>query len=297
MSMKNIAMIIKKTWGDVPVTYEVLTGGFVNFSYKVCANGKYFVLRINGKQNDYLGLSRAEEVKVFKAAHDMNIAPAVLPQSTPEYLITEYINAPVLSVEELREPVILKNAIENLKKIHTIQNIGRNFSPFELLEKYTDGMRTLGVIFPEKLNGFLRTAEDIEKRWNKDSAYRKAYCHNDYFPANIINDNGRLYVIDWELSGVGDIFFDLATMSFSCAFSDELDKYMLQCYFGQTNPEPEHFAALLDMKYMNMLREATWGLLHSGIKEDEENTASHDMNYYEFGEWVLGRLDEGILHL
>jgi len=289
--MGNVDKIIKMVWGETDVKYIPLDGGFVNFTYKVEVNGNCFVLRINGNQNDYLGLSRQDEVKVMRLAGEMGIAPKVLPQSTSEYLITEFIDTHTLSYEEIRQPSMLQNAVNVLKKIHGIQGINRYFSPFDLVGKHLEGMKGLNV-FPQELEDFLPEIDEIKKRFDNGAAYRKAYCHNDYYRFNVLNADEKLYVIDWELSGNGDIFFDLATISFHEAFSPEQDEFMLKCYFNQV--EPEHLIALRDMKYMNMLREATWGLLHSGMNED---TVNHDMNYYEHGINTLGKLKKGQLHL
>ncbi|MCL2718401.1 MAG: phosphotransferase [Lachnospiraceae bacterium] len=289
--MTNINEIIHKIWGENPVSYEPLNGGFVNFTYKVLAGGKNFVLRINGRQNDHLGLNRLDEVKVMRMAGELGIAPKVLPQSTAEYLITEFVDAPVLNRDDILTPAIIKKVMKVLKKLHSIQYNGRSFSPFDLLDKHLAGMKNLGIPFPKELNDFLPEIEAAKERFDKSAAYRKAYCHNDFYTFNMLNSD-NLYVIDWELSGMGDIFFDIATLSFHDAFSTGQDKFMLECYFGQALPE--HFAALNDMKFMNMLREATWGLLHSGMNED---TVNHNMDYYEHGINTLNKLKAGFLHL
>ena len=290
--MTNVDRIIKTIWGNTNVEYVPLDGGFVNFTYKVKVNNNCFVLRINGDQNDYLGLSRQDEAEVMRLAGEMGIAPKVLPQSTSEYLITEFVDANTLTYEEMRQPIMLQNAVEVLKKIHSIQGINRHFSPFDLVGKHIEGMKTLHIPLPKELEELLPEVDEIKKRFDKSISYRKAYCHNDFYRFNVLNDSKSLYVIDWELSGIGDIFFDLATISFHEAFSPEQDEFMLKCYFGQV--EPKFLTALDDMKYMNMLREATWGLLHSGMDED---TVNHDMNYFEHGMGTLMKLKSGMLHL
>ena len=41
--------------------------------------------------------------------------------------------------------------------------------------------------------------------------------HNDTVPENFIKDiNGRLYLIDWEYSGLNDEMWDLAAHSIEC---------------------------------------------------------------------------------
>ncbi|MCL1823260.1 MAG: phosphotransferase family protein [Oscillospiraceae bacterium] len=286
--MTNVNAIIKEVWGDAPVTYEPLNGGHVNFTYKVSVDGKDYVLRINGKQNDFLGLSREQEVAVFKAAYNMGIAPPVHPKTTDKYLITTYIEKEEF---DFKQPAMLENAVEVLKKIHTIKGINRTFSPFDLVNKYLEGMRSLKVNFPDILINALTKVEEIEKRWNKDRTTREAYCHNDYFTFNILSANKKLYVIDWEISGVGDIFFDLATITFSSAFSRAQEEHLLKCYFGKF--EEEHYTALKDMQFMNMLREATWSLMHSGMEEEVINS---DINYLDFGNYILSKIKDGYLY-
>lgn len=47
---------------------------------------------------------------------------------------------------------------------------------------------------------------------------------------------------------------------------------------------------MYDMKYMNMIREISWALLHSKI---EVKRVNHDINYYESAVWFFKRLKDG----
>ena len=95
--LSNVDEIIRKVWGNTQSTYEPFNGGFVNFTYKVAVDGRNYVLRINGRQNDYLGLSRESEIEALRLVGNMGIAPLILPQSRPEYLITDFIDAHTLT--------------------------------------------------------------------------------------------------------------------------------------------------------------------------------------------------------
>ena len=57
-------------------------------------------------------------------------------------------------------------------------------------------------------------------------------CHDDLLNANFLA-NGQLYVLDWEYAGMGDIFFDLANFSDHHELTDEQDRWLLECYFGE----------------------------------------------------------------
>jgi thiamine kinase-like enzyme len=146
------------------------------------------------------------------------------------------------------------------------------------------------VIWPDELKGFLERVEKIRAVRSRASA--ETYCHNDYFTFNMIYDGQNLKVIDWELSGYGDCFFDLATLSYSNHFSVEEEKFLLGSYFGFF--EEEQLATLHDMKFVCMVREAAWGMLYSGLKL---NAVNQPMDYYGFVLYVMKRLRQGYVTL
>jgi hypothetical protein len=52
----------------------------------------------------------------------------------------------------------------------------------------------------------------------------------------------------------------------------------------------EHKIPLHNMKYMNMLREITWSLIHSGMDVQRVN---HDHDYYGNAMWFIDRMKQG----
>ncbi len=56
-------------------------------------------------------------------------------------------------------------------------------------------------------------------------------CHNDLLNANFIADeNGRIWIVDWEYAGMGDRFFDLANFSVNHGLDEEDDALLLASY-------------------------------------------------------------------
>ena len=60
------------------VSYEPLNGGLSNQTYKLVCGGTVYVLRIHGKQTEYLKLTRSSEVDVMRSMSDAKVAPLVL---------------------------------------------------------------------------------------------------------------------------------------------------------------------------------------------------------------------------
>jgi thiamine kinase-like enzyme len=209
-----------------------------------------------------------------------------------EYMVTEFFPGQVLSEEKARQSDVIVNIADVLRKAHTITGVNRACSPFDLVGRYLDGAAKLGAERPDGLDGVLREMDAIQNRASKYKRYTEKYCHNDAYPVfNFLeNESGELRLIDWELSGVGSVFFDLATASFHNKYDDEKDRLLLERYFGCYEDE---FAGLLwDMKYMNMLREIGWAWLHHAM---EAKSVNHDLNYYECMMFFLNRLKDGFV--
>ena len=119
------------------------------------------------------------------------------------------------------------------------------------------------------------------------------YCHNDAFAHNmILSPDGSLKILDWELSGRGDIWFDLATLSFSCGFNHATEQVMLELYFGYS--DDEKMKTLAGIKFVCMIREIGWALMHTALNRNKPVPGT---DYSDFANAVLNRLQNGYLSL
>ena len=188
----------------------------------------------------------------------------------------------------MREERYIAKMTAALKKVHQITGVDRDCSPFYMLERYIAGFESLCVPVPGEFYALLKRIPEIERRYAQNAAYTTKYSHNDYFNFNMIDQDDRIAVIDWELSGMSSVFFDLSTISFSAMYGEREDRMMLERYFG--NYEPEYQVLLEDMKYMNMLRDAGWHYLHAGINSE------HAEGYFPEAMIVVKNVERGHLH-
>lgn len=277
------------------IRYEPLSGGYSNRIYKVFVDDDCYALRINGKQNKYLGLEYNDEVEVISLAAAQGYAPKVLEcESGSDFLITEFLSGRMLGVEEACNPCTLSKIIRVLKGVHRMPYSGNRAStPFSLARGYLKGAEKLGFPCPQDLKTFLQEMDAFERSREDDPEYLKHYCHNDAFTHNMImGESGDLKLIDWELSGLGDIWFDLATLSFSSGFDQSTDELMLQSYFGSC--DEMKLKTLHDMKSVCMIREIGWALLHTALNRGENGSGA---DHLEFSQTVLERLKQGIVSL
>ena len=65
---------------------------------------------------------------------------------------------------------------------------------------------------PEGYHDVVREAEAVRRALNRHPA-TLAPCHCDPLSENFLDDGKRMWVVDWEYSGMNDPFWDLGDMS------------------------------------------------------------------------------------
>lgn len=275
------------------IRYQTLTGGLCNQTYKINTRQGSYVLRMNSRQNEFLNLTRSSEVEVMKQANREGIAPDIISSHEPEqYVVTSFIEGRMLEKDDLNNNEITSLIIDRLKQIHCMEVKGRVCSPYDLIYGYLKGADQYNIKYPDGLTRVLNRVEKIAHERSNDKVYTNKFCHNDSFLCNMLYTDHNLQIIDWELSGIGDVFFELTLIPFTNQFSEEQEKKWLTLYFGHF--EEEVFRTFQDMKFVSMVREVAWGLLYSGITMRENKPA---FDYYKFAESCMHRIEKGIYQL
>jgi thiamine kinase-like enzyme len=244
--------------------------GLTNTNYAVTVNGERFVLRVSGLNSTCLGINRAHEAEILTAVSEAGIGAQVVYYQLPEgHLVTRYINGQHLSLDEYRKPEKIEQIVKTVKRLHALPLLNTRFSPFRRVESYARQAQEMGISLPYDFERLLERTRVIEKEQAQDPYRWQRFCHNDLFCVNMLDD-GKIRLIDWEFSGVNDIYYDLATLTYAYDSLDtlprELQEHMLGCYFGEV--KTENWARLEGMQYMLMFFTAMWGLLQQGMQNE-----------------------------
>ena len=263
-SVEEVVTRVPQWRAATDISVSPLEGGITNHNYRVDAGGKSYVLRIPGANAELLGINREYEYRTQTIAGEIGLAPEVVAFIEPEgYLVTRFIEGRPIPLEEIREPKVLARFAALLNEIHSMPSIPGVFSPFMVVRSYAKIAREHNVTFPEKFDWLITQMEDAEAAMQNTSRIQRP-CHNDLLNGNFLLGN-KLYVLDWEYAGMGDVFFDLANFSNNHELSENDDRFLLDCYFGSVSSQA--LAHLKIMKIMSDFREAMWGLVQVGISD------------------------------
>jgi len=283
-------------WSGAEVAIEAM-GGLTNTNYLVTVNGERFVVRVSGANCDLLGINREYEHEALATAQAAGIGPEVVRFFLTEgHLVTRLIDGRHWTVEEYRTFVNIKRLVAVVKRLHALTSAQATFSPFRRVESYAAIAKELEVSLPEDFDAFLSKMRAVEDEQSRDPSPWLGFCHNDLFAVNFLDD-GNIRIVDWEFAGMGDIYFDLATLVYS--FDEDgplppnLETYLLECYFGDASRA--HRARLDGMKYMLLLFTAMWGVVQHIAQEKGLIPAPEDFDYLEYARNTFATVRENWL--
>jgi thiamine kinase-like enzyme len=274
--------------GKAELHFVVLSGGITNRNFLVSSPGlaDRYVLRLAGNDTFLLGISREVEHAATVAAAGVGVGPEVVAYIRPEgYLLTRFIDGAPLPLEQVREPETLRRVGEALRRIHDGPAIPGLFVPFRIVEAYRALAMARGVPIPPAYELAHAVAARIELAL-LTSPIELRPCHNDLLNANfIVDDRGRIRIVDWEYAGMGEPFFDLGNFSINHELTADEDDVLLRAYEGSPAPGDRahvaHLARLRLMRLVSDFREAMWGVLQQGISSLEVDFVAYADEHFD----------------
>lgn len=292
--MAEIDQILARVpaWKEAQNIQVTRIEGLTNANYRVHVDGERFVLRISGKNTERLGINRTYEAAALQTAAAAGLGPEIIAFIQPEgHLVTRWIDGRHLDHQEFRTPENVRLLTETAKRIHALPPNGAIFSPFQRVLSYLETARSFAVPLPAGLDSCLETMQAVQADQQSDTANWQHFCHNDLVSVNylFVEAERRIVVLDWEFSGLGDIYYDLATVVYTHdsegPIPSDLEEVMLTCYFG--NPTSWQRRRLLGMKYMLMLFTGMWGLAQHGMQQGGLISPVEGFDYREFAQYLF----------
>ena len=257
--LRNVAGLKGVAAPDATITR---LGGLTNRVYRVEARGRAVVVRIPGEGTESY-IDRAVEIHNARAAERAGVSPAILwADSSSGVLVAEAIPdietmTPALFKTRAGSP---RRAGEALAMLHRSDETFRfRFELFSMIADYLKVLSTRDVALPEGYHDVVAAAGPVGEALEVHPA-PLAPCHCDPLCENFLDTGDRMWIVDWEYSGMNDPMWDLGDLAVEAGMDAAQEEELLRGYFGRA-PTAAETGRVVIYKAMCDLLWTLWGLI------------------------------------
>lgn len=216
---------------DQPSRFKEITGGYSNDTYHYAAEN--LVLRFPKLYNPFYP-ELPIEVQNLKLAKLLNLTPLKIIAYYAKYnfLVTEFVPYyQSLSAIDFKAPAKLIALAYLVKKLHySACNFKKNSeTAISFTEESSQCFQTIQPILTKKDYQILKKLLGIRNFLGKSNTL-KFPAHGDLHHFNIIESNGQLQLMDWELSSMEDPAYDISRLFCVTGFSHQQKEIFLKIY-------------------------------------------------------------------
>ena len=253
-------------------------GGLTNRVWHMGAH----ILRIPGEGTaEYI--DRANEAVAARAAAAAGVSPEVVHVDPASgVMVTRFIPdcvtmTPALFRSRAGSPA---RAARAFRQLHDSgQVFPARFDLFAMIDDYSALLATKAMALPEGYEAAVAEAQAVRAALALHPV-PLVPCHCDPLCENFLDTGARMWIVDWEYSGMNDPMWDLGDLSVEAGFDAAQDEELLAAYFGGP-AHPADRGRMVIYKAMCDLLWTLWGL----IQHANGNPADDFMAY------ATGRFD------
>ena len=224
---------------DVSQAEIIQIGGLSNKNFRINYEGKSYVLRVPGPGSEGMVERTNEEFNAIEGCR-MGVNPEIRYFNAKTGVkLADYVeNAETLNMGTIQRHDNLRKIAAIYHKIHDSHvRLKNEFCVFQEIEKYDRLISKAKAVMYEGWDSFKPKVMALEVRLNQLGVEMCA-CHNDAVPENFIKgDDGTIYLIDWEYSGMNDPLADFAALFIESEFTKENQDYFLREYYNGLIPD------------------------------------------------------------
>jgi thiamine kinase-like enzyme len=234
------------------------------------------VLRLPGAGTEEY-IDRANEAAAASAAAAAGVGPEVLyVDAASGVMATRFVEgAATLTPEGFRSrPGAPARAGEAFRRLHRSDaTFPFRFELFAMIDDYLGILATRDVALPEGYHDTVAAAETVRAALVAHPV-PLAPCHCDPLCENFLDTGTRMWIVDWEYSGMNDPMWDLGDLSVEAGFGAAEEALMLAAYFGAPPSAFDH-GRMVIYKAMCDLLWTLWGLIQLANRNPADDFAAY----------------------
>lgn len=241
--MVNICNVLDCKEKDI-VGITPIKIGLTNLSFQFECKEKKYVYRHPGDGTEGY-INRFSEAQSMKIAKELGLDNTFIYIDENEgWKISYFIdNAETMDYHNEKQ---VSEALMMLRKLHDSgKTTSQIFDIYEETKKFLKMLDKSHKTNFEDMSELIKSVDDLHTLVEKDDV-SKCLCHCDsYSPNFLIDKEGKMYLIDWEYSGVSDPGCDIGTFIACADYSMEEAEQVIDKYLGEkVNPQTHrHFVA------------------------------------------------------
>ncbi|WP_457650194.1 phosphotransferase [Profundibacter sp.] len=256
-------------------------GGLTNRVYRIETNHEKLIVRILGEgTSDYI--DRAVELHNARAAQAAGVSPEILwADGESGVMISRCIESETMTGEgfKSRKGSPARAGVALARLHNSGQEFRFRFELFSMIDDYLKILSGKDTDLPDGYGDVVKAAQPV-KQVLADNPAPLAPCHCDPLCENFLDNGDKMWIIDWEYSGMNDPLWDLGDLSVEGGFDDAQDLEMLQAYFG-ADPTAAQVGRMVIYKAMCDLLWTLWGLIQHADGNPAEDFWAYSVERFE----------------
>lgn len=251
-------------------------GGMTNTNFLIETKDEKYVLRLPGEGTTFF-IDRKNENFNTEAIQTLKIDSRIV-------YFNENTGVKISKYLENSESLIPNTAFKNIEKVSEVLKclhnsnlkFKNNFNVFNEILRYE---KEINGTIPNIYKNYLNVREKVLslEKILKSMGEKLVPCHNDTVPENFILSKDKLYLIDWEYSGMNELEWDLGAFCLESKFSDEETKEFIRCYFGGLEKQEN----ILKIKIYQICQDFLWTLWTILKEKKGENFGNYGIERYK----------------
>lgn len=236
--LKNICKILKCEMKDI-VNVKAIKAGLTNTSFQFEIGSQGYVYRHPGNGTSKY-INRMSEAFSMKVAAELGLDDTFIYMDENEgWKISKFIkNARQLDYNNRAE---VDMALKMMRMLHDKKIVSKyDFGIWQKTEEFIKRLDEIGKSDFEDFKELYNTMSELKDVVMKDDNAVKCLCHNDcYSPNFLLDEDNKMYLIDWEYSGNDDPASDLGTFICCSEYTYDEAVEIIKQYLGKEPSEQE----------------------------------------------------------